>query len=146
MGHQGGQKWSGARGRQADLPVVRTDAELVEDLEASELNKAQELCREHTDDAVDALKAVCNDEAATGTSRVAAAREILNQGWDRPTGRQGNMAGSAGIHLQIINFTPGAQPIETIIQVQAELGDLDLDDDDFIDEDEEAAKALREGL
>lgn len=151
MGHKGGHQHSGARGRQADLPVVRTDDELLDDMEESELNLAQKLCREKTDDAVDALGEVCNDQAATGTSRVAAAREILNQGWDRPTGRQGNFAGSEGIHLQIINFTPGAQPIETVVQVAGPAPVLELeDDDDFIDEEfdlvDQAGESLRKGL
>jgi len=146
MGTKGGHKHSGARGRQADLPVVLTDDELLDDMDEAELNQAQKLCREKTDDAVDALGEVCNDQDATGTSRVAAAREILNQGWDRPTGRKGNLAGADGIHLQIINFTPGAQPVHTVVQVAGQ-APLELeDDDDFIDEEEEAANFLREGL
>jgi hypothetical protein len=151
MGHKGGHQHSGARGRQADLPVVRTDDELLDDMEEAELNQAQKLCREHTKDAVDALAEVCNDGANTGTSRVAAARELLNQGWDRPTGRQGNLAGADGIHLQIINFTPGAEPVQTIVQVASPSPPLELeDDDDFIDEEfdlvEQAGESLREGL
>ncbi len=49
------------------------------------IGELRDLCRVHTDKAVGALLAIIDDADAPPSSRVAAAQEILNRGWGRPT-------------------------------------------------------------
>ncbi len=49
------------------------------------IGELRDLCRAQTDKAIGALLAIINNEDAPPSSRVAAAQEILNRGWGRPT-------------------------------------------------------------
>ncbi len=105
MGHKSGHEFSGAVGQTGDLPVLREPAAVMAAMEEAELNDAQDLAREYTGDAIEALVEVATEKTSTPAARVSAAREILNQGWNSPAKRivEANVS-EGGIHLHLVQY------------------------------------------
>ena len=49
-----------------------------------EVGEVRDLARQHTAEALGALKAIMSDKKAPASARVAASEAILNRGWGRP--------------------------------------------------------------
>lgn len=111
MGHKGSYAFSGAQGQTGDLPMLREPAQVMAAMEEAELNDAQELAREYTGDAIEALVEVATERESTPAARVSAAREILNQGWNSPAKRvvEANV-NEGGIHLHLVQYNLVASP------------------------------------
>ncbi len=111
MGHKSGHEFSGAKGLTADLPMLREPSEVMAAMEEAELNDAQELAREYTGDAINALVEVATERESTPAARVSAAREILAQGWNSPAKRppESNVA-EGGIHLHLVQYVLNTGP------------------------------------
>ncbi len=67
-----------------------------------EVGEVRDLARQHTAEALGALKAIMSDKKAPASARVAASEAILNRGWGRPVQMIGGNVEAGPIEIRWI--------------------------------------------